>query len=381
MSDLPAPLKTFIIYARDDKAYKDQLIRHLRPLVSSGYLNVWHDGDILPGEDWEKKIKSNLKTSQLVLVLVSVNCLNSDFIEGEELTTAVQQLKDGHTRIVPIIVSPCGWRFHKLFVGLQGLPEDMKPVSEWPNPDKAWTNVVESLADIVDETRAEQAAYQQQQQHAAEQARLAALAAEQDAKRKAEQDAQARARQEQQAREAAEKERLKAAEQERMAEVARQKEEAARLRKEQRAAGGGSNKFMFAGLGLVLLVALYLAVFPPWKTNKTEEATQAAPTEQEKKPTTTNNGRRDDQKAYDAAQKLGTLPAWEKYLEQYPDGIHTEEARQQISSLKKLIATKFRQAKNWYDLEEPEKAKPLVDDILKLDPDHAEAIRLKKSLK
>ncbi len=69
-----------------------------------------------------------------MLVLVSVNCLNSEFIEGEELETAVDRLRDGHTRIVPIIISPCGWRFHKLFVGLQGLPEDMKPVSDWPNP-------------------------------------------------------------------------------------------------------------------------------------------------------------------------------------------------------------------------------------------------------
>ncbi|HAD13051.1 MAG TPA: hypothetical protein DCF33_11520 [Saprospirales bacterium] len=381
MSDTQAPLKTFIIYARDDKAYKDQLIRHLRPLVSSSYLNVWHDGDILPGEDWEKKIKSNLKTSQLVLVLVSVNCLNSEFIEGEELTTAVAQLKDGHTRIVPIIVSPCGWRFHKLFVGLQGLPEDMKPVSEWPNPDKAWTNVVESLASIVDETRAEQAAFLQQQQKAAEQARLAALAAEQEARRKAEEEAQARARQEQQEREAAELQRQKAAEKERLDTEARQKAEAARLRREAGDANGGSNKFIFAGLGVVVLVIIYLAFFPPWKTKKPEEEAQEVATQQGKKPSEPTNFRKDDQKAYDAAKKLGTLPAWEKYLQQYPSGLHAEEARQQISNLKKQIATKFKQAKNWYNLEEPDKARPLLDDILRLDPDHADAQRLKQSLK
>jgi len=149
----PTPLKTFIVYARDDKHHKDQLLRHLRPLVHNRYLEIWHDGDILPGEDWEKLIKTNLKASQIVLVLVSVNSLNSDFIQSEELATAVEQLTKGHTRIVPIIVAPCVWRYHQLFAGLQGLPEDMRPVVSWANTDEAWTNVVESLAGMIEEFR------------------------------------------------------------------------------------------------------------------------------------------------------------------------------------------------------------------------------------
>lgn len=149
----PTPLKTFIVYARDDKHHKDQLLRHLRPLVHNRYLDIWHDGDILPGEDWEKLIKTNLKASQIVLVLVSVNSLNSDFIQSEELATAVEQLTQGNTRIVPIIVAPCLWRYHQLFAGLQGLPEDMRPVVSWANTDEAWTNVVESLAGMIEEFR------------------------------------------------------------------------------------------------------------------------------------------------------------------------------------------------------------------------------------
>lgn len=165
----PTPLKTFIVYARDDKHHKDQLLRHLRPLAQNRYLTIWHDGDILPGEDWEKLIKTNLKASQLVLVLVSVNSLNSDFIQSEELATAVEQLKLGHTRIVPIIVAPCVWRYHNLFAGLQGLPEDMRPVVSWANTDEAWTNVVESLAGMVEEFRE----LEKKEQERLEQERLA----------------------------------------------------------------------------------------------------------------------------------------------------------------------------------------------------------------
>lgn len=185
------PLNTFIIYARDDKEYKNQLLRHLRPLVSSGYLNVWHDGDILPGEDWEKAIKKQLKSSQLVLILISVNCLNSDFIETQELQSAILQLREGHTRIIPIVVSPCGWRYHKLLVGLQGLPEDMKPVSEWPNPDRAWTNVIESLAQMVDELRLERAEEERKIQEAAEKEAQEQSLREQAAREQAERQRQA----------------------------------------------------------------------------------------------------------------------------------------------------------------------------------------------
>lgn len=45
--DQPAPLKTYIIYARSDEAYKLHLLLHLRPLLKSRLLNVWHDGNIL----------------------------------------------------------------------------------------------------------------------------------------------------------------------------------------------------------------------------------------------------------------------------------------------------------------------------------------------
>ena len=69
----PTPLKTFIIYARSDEAYKQQLLLHLRPLRNSGLLSVWHDGNILPGEDWEKAIKKELSSSDLVLMLVSAH--------------------------------------------------------------------------------------------------------------------------------------------------------------------------------------------------------------------------------------------------------------------------------------------------------------------
>jgi TIR domain len=104
-----APLKTFIIYARDDEAHKQQLLLQLRPLVSAQLIAVWHDGEILPGESWEQRIMQELKASQLILMLVSANSLNSAFIQDKEFKVALEKTKSGQGVVVPVIVEHCSW--------------------------------------------------------------------------------------------------------------------------------------------------------------------------------------------------------------------------------------------------------------------------------
>jgi len=375
--------KTFIIYARDDKAYKDQLLRHLRPLVSSGYLSVWHDGDILPGEDWERKIKANLKTSQLVLVLVSVNCLNSDFIEGEELETAVSQLNDGHTRIVPIIISPCGWRFHKLFVGLQGLPEDMKPVSNWADPHQAWTDVVESLAKIVEETRAEQAETAKKQRETEEQNRLALLDAEREAQQKTEQDERERIAQEEREREMAEQKRKAEAEKQALADLAARQAHAEQLRLEQEAErkrqrqaaiteGGGNKQILWAGLGVIALLAVVLLVIRPCKKREV--------TKQDPPPTELNNGQAADQSAFEQAKQRGTVPVWKDFVSRYPNSPKIQEAKTQLKGLEMLRDSLLKEAGDYIEVKRPLKAKEMIDKADDLDPNNPNLLTIKRSL-
>ena len=324
---------------------------------------MWHDGDILPGEDWEKKIKANLKTSQLVLVLVSVNCLNSDFIEGEELETAVSQLSDGHTRIIPIIISPCGWRFHKLFFGLQGLPEDMKPVSDWSNPDRAWTDVVESLAKIVEETRAEQAETAKKKRETEEQQRLATLTAE---------------------REAAEQKHQAETEKQRLADLAARKAEAERMRLEQEAErkrlrqaaknnGEGNNTSLWVGFGITALLVLILMVLKPCK--------KPGGNQKDVVPTENSYGQSSDQSAFEQAKQLGTVPAWKDFISRYPKSPKIQEAKSQLSGLQLPVNKLLKEASDFIDVEEPGRAKKSIDDAEKLDPDNAELLKIKRSLK
>jgi formylglycine-generating enzyme required for sulfatase activity len=153
-----ASLKTFIIYARADEAHKKRLLLQLRPLVNAGLIDVWHDGEILPGESWEQRIMQELKASQLVLMLVSAHSLNSAFIQDKEFKVALEKTKSGQGVVVPVVVDHCAWQWDPVLSGLQALPafegKGIHPVTDtdiWKNENKAWTVVVNDIGRLVTE--------------------------------------------------------------------------------------------------------------------------------------------------------------------------------------------------------------------------------------
>jgi CheY-like chemotaxis protein len=84
-----------------------------------------------------------------VLLLVSKDFIESDYIFGNELTVAMQRHRAGFATVVPIIVRAIDIdpddREALPFLSLQGLPTDLRPVTSWPNRDEAWTNVAKGL--------------------------------------------------------------------------------------------------------------------------------------------------------------------------------------------------------------------------------------------
>ena len=118
----PNPLKTFVIYSSKDKTLREELEGHLRPLVDLGWLDLWSDREIMPGAYWDAAIREQLLAAELFLILVSVDFYNSDYIRGEEFSTAVDRLNNGDALIIPIIVRPCTWNLFPVIKDLQVLP-------------------------------------------------------------------------------------------------------------------------------------------------------------------------------------------------------------------------------------------------------------------
>jgi len=156
------PVSLFYSYAHEDEVLRDELRGHLKILERRGLLSSWHDREIKPGEDWHAKIDQQLQMADLVLLLVSKDFIESDYIFGNELTVAMQRHQAGFTTVVPIIVRAIDIepedREALPFLALQGLPTDMKPVTSWPNRDEAWTNVAKGLRTTVKEIHEKKAA-------------------------------------------------------------------------------------------------------------------------------------------------------------------------------------------------------------------------------
>jgi len=54
------PLNVFICYAREDRKQREELSRHLRSLRDENVIELWHDGEITPGKEWDLEIKDAL---------------------------------------------------------------------------------------------------------------------------------------------------------------------------------------------------------------------------------------------------------------------------------------------------------------------------------
>jgi formylglycine-generating enzyme required for sulfatase activity len=151
------PLKTFIIYSRADAQLKDELLTHLHPFVEYKFIEKWVDTDLLPGEDWEKRIEDELEAAHLVIMLVSADALSSEFIRKKELKTALEKKRAGTARVIPILVRDCYWKMHPDLSEIQLLPKDehgkIKGVAAWLSRDSAWLNCCEELHKLIMEIR------------------------------------------------------------------------------------------------------------------------------------------------------------------------------------------------------------------------------------
>jgi len=73
------------------KIYKKELIKHLSPLKRLGLIEYWHDRNIEAGDKWEALISENLQTADIVLLLISIDFINSNYCYDIEMETALDR--------------------------------------------------------------------------------------------------------------------------------------------------------------------------------------------------------------------------------------------------------------------------------------------------
>lgn len=142
------PWKVFYSYSHQDKHLRDKLATYLKPLVQLKKIVEWYDRQIEPGADWAGVISAEMQSANLILFLVSADFLASDYCFDVEVTTALERLKAGHAKVVPILLKPCLWEESR-FSDLQIIPRGATPVTAMASLDDALTAVAQEIRALV----------------------------------------------------------------------------------------------------------------------------------------------------------------------------------------------------------------------------------------
>lgn len=147
-------LKIFYSYSHKDEAYRLSLESHLSILSRKKIISGWSDRDITAGQEWKREIDENIKSADIIILLVSSDFIASDYCFDIEMEVAMQRHEKLESIVIPVILRPTDWS-DTPFGRLQALPKDAKPVSKWESEDEAWLNVVEGLRARIEEIHKE----------------------------------------------------------------------------------------------------------------------------------------------------------------------------------------------------------------------------------
>ena len=144
--------KIFISYSKEDKAEMHEFLKHTVTLQEQGIIaKPWTDEWIAFGKEWDDEIKRHIEECDIMVCLVSIDFLNTDYIRKTELKEAMNQNK----MLVPIIIKPCDWEncdFAKYQVALKGkcisLNENQKyTIKENSDVERAkfWVEIIKEM--------------------------------------------------------------------------------------------------------------------------------------------------------------------------------------------------------------------------------------------
>jgi len=133
----------FISYAHEDGQYKEELLKHITPLVMRGDISIWEDNQLRAGERWQARIYDAIDNCDVFIALLSSDYLSSQFCSIE-----YQRAFMNDKKIVPVLARPCA--AHLLEIGeFQFLPREAKPISTFKNRDEAYVQIVTEITRIL----------------------------------------------------------------------------------------------------------------------------------------------------------------------------------------------------------------------------------------
>jgi hypothetical protein len=136
-------------YSHRDEDIKGELLKHLSPLKRLNLIADFHDRKIEPGDKWAQVISENLEKADIVVLLVSIDFINSNYCYDIEMDAALDRQADGMATVIPVIARSCMWKSTR-FAPFQALPTDGKAIATWPDRDEALSVVAEGIRQVAE---------------------------------------------------------------------------------------------------------------------------------------------------------------------------------------------------------------------------------------
>lgn len=144
----------FYAYADIDESLCLELDKHLSLLRRDGVITTFHRRSVKAGTDWTKEVDERLNRASIVLLLISVDFIASDYCYGVEMQRAMNRHKAGEARVIPVLLRPVANWQGTGFGNLQVLPSNGKPVANWPSQDDAFVDIAEGIRAVLQDMEA-----------------------------------------------------------------------------------------------------------------------------------------------------------------------------------------------------------------------------------
>ena len=140
--------RVFISYSHKNENFKNEFRIMLSPLEKERHWKIWDDQWLLPGDNWNKEILRHINEANIIILMLTADFFNSNFIYDIELGRAIQRHEAGDALIIGIVVSDCLWEETPLSK-IQILPRDAVPVDRHLHRSEIWKQVASKIKETI----------------------------------------------------------------------------------------------------------------------------------------------------------------------------------------------------------------------------------------
>ncbi|MBK8081597.1 MAG: TIR domain-containing protein [Saprospiraceae bacterium] len=168
VEQVSSPKKVFVSYAHADTEHRQTLQKYLINLQRENLIEIWHDGLINPGDDWDEKIIHSIEEADIVILLVSQSFIASSYIYNTEMPKALEKVLNKKGVIFPFILENCDWKKWNILMHFEAKEKSiivgkyqtmpvhpgqgiMQPLESkvWANSSDAWMVLVEEMRKLI----------------------------------------------------------------------------------------------------------------------------------------------------------------------------------------------------------------------------------------